>query len=57
MSKTRKKALTKKIVKLDSLKQINLNAAGLDIGAAEIWACVPRRPHRDARAGVPDLHH
>jgi transposase len=41
MSKTRKKALTKKIVKLDSLKQINLNAAGLDIGASEIWACVP----------------
>jgi transposase len=30
-----------RIVKLDSLKQINLNAAGLDIGAAEIWACVP----------------
>jgi transposase len=30
-----------KVVKLDSLKQINLNAAGLDIGAAEIWACVP----------------
>ena len=30
-----------KIVKLDSLKQINLNAAGLDIGAEEIWACVP----------------
>ena len=29
------------MVKLDSLKQINLNAAGLDIGAAEIWACVP----------------
>jgi transposase len=27
--------------KLDSLKQINLNAAGLDIGSAEIWACVP----------------
>jgi transposase len=27
--------------KLDSLKQINLNAAGLDIGVAEIWACVP----------------
>jgi len=26
---------------LDSLEQIDLNAAGLDIGAAEIWACVP----------------
>lgn len=34
-------------VRLDSLKQINLNAAGLDIGSAEIWACVPedRDPH------------
>jgi len=30
-----------KAVKLESLKQINFNAAGLDIGAAEIWACVP----------------
>ena len=30
-----------KVTELDSLKQINLNAAGLDIGAAEIWACVP----------------
>ena len=30
-----------KVTQLDSLKQINLNAAGLDIGAAEIWACVP----------------
>lgn len=28
-------------VSLDSLEQINLNAAGLDIGAEEIWACVP----------------
>ena len=25
----------------DNLEQINLNAAGLDIGAAEIWVCVP----------------
>jgi transposase len=29
------------VAKLDSLKQINLNAAGLDIGSAEIWTCVP----------------
>ena len=28
-------------VSLDSLAQINLNAAGLDIGSEEIWACVP----------------
>jgi hypothetical protein len=26
---------------LESLKQINLNAAGLDIGDREIYACVP----------------
>ncbi len=36
-----KKSRPQKIVKLESLKQLNLNAAGLDIGAAEIWACVP----------------
>jgi len=28
-------------VKLDALAQINLHAAGLDIGATEIYACVP----------------
>jgi hypothetical protein len=27
--------------KLESLKQINLNAAGLDIGDREIYVCVP----------------
>ncbi|PSB64302.1 hypothetical protein C7B61_12395 [filamentous cyanobacterium CCP1] len=26
---------------LESLKQINLDAAGLDVGASEIYACVP----------------
>jgi transposase len=26
---------------LAPIAQINLNAAGLDIGASEIWACVP----------------
>lgn len=43
MSKASKKGKRKnpKVVKLESLKQINLNAAGLDIGSAEIWACVP----------------
>jgi hypothetical protein len=38
--KTKKKQ-PKEGVKLESLKQMNLNAAGLDIGAAEIWVCVP----------------
>ncbi len=39
--KKSKKVRPQKVVKLDSLKQINLNAAGLDIGASEIWVCVP----------------
>lgn len=30
-----------KVINLDVLQQINLNAAGLDIGAAEIWVSVP----------------
>ena len=40
---TRKQRINQpeRIVPLESLKQINLGAAGLDIGAAEIWACVP----------------
>lgn len=53
-------AKPKKVLKLDSLKQINLNAAGLDIGAAEIWACVPEdRAEEWVRpfpTFTPDLH-
>jgi len=41
---------SKKAVTLDSLKQINLNAAGLDIGSAEIWAAVPEG--RDEESSV-----
>lgn len=37
-------------VKLDTLERINLNAAGLDIGAEEIYACVP--DDRDVEAAV-----
>lgn len=44
----KKSASDKPLVKLESLKRLNLNAAGLDIGAAEIWACVP-----EDRANVP----
>jgi transposase len=40
MRKKRQQAL-KEIPKLESLKQINLNAAGIDIGETEIWVCVP----------------
>jgi hypothetical protein len=39
--KSRKRKKKRKIVKLESLKQLNLNAGGLDIGAAEIYAAVP----------------
>ena len=41
MSKKKRNSQKPKVVNLDSLKQLNLNAAGLDIGAAEIWACIP----------------
>jgi transposase len=41
MSLKRKHKVIPKIVNLDVLDQINLNAAGLDIGAAEIWVSVP----------------
>jgi len=37
-----KKKRTTKPVKFDSLKQINLNAAGIDIGADDIYVCVPQ---------------
>jgi transposase len=37
-----------KVAKLDSLKQLNLNAAGLDIGASEIYACVPEGRSEEA---------
>lgn len=40
MTKKRKKT-KKKIVDLEAIKQINLNAAGIDIGADEIYVCVP----------------
>ena len=37
----RKKNQSVQVTNLNNLEQINFNAAGLDIGAAEIWACVP----------------
>lgn len=39
--KRKKKAVVQDIPQLEALKQINLNAAGLDIGDAEIYAAVP----------------
>lgn len=41
MSSRRKSKATRPVVNFDILEQINCNAAGLDIGAAEIWAAVP----------------
>jgi len=41
MARKHKKTKKQKIVNLEALKQINLNAAGLDIGSAEIYAAVP----------------
>lgn len=55
-----KKKSSKKAVKLDSLKQINLNAAGLDIGSEEIWVCVPEGRDEEAvrvfPSFTPDLY-
>ena len=42
------------------MAQINLDAAGLDIGASEIWACVPADRDEEAvrcfKTFTPDLH-
>jgi transposase len=50
----------RKIVQLDALKQISLNAAGLDIGGAEIWVAVPEdrdpEPVRAFDTFTADLH-
>ena len=47
-------------VRLNSLEQINLDAGGLDIGAEEIWACVPEDrtadPVRRFETFTADLH-
>ena len=40
-NRSRQKLTEQDIPKLEALKQINLNAAGLDIGDAEIYAAVP----------------
>ena len=59
MSK-RKQIKQQNVIDLDSLKQINLHAAGLDICDAEIWACVPsdraEQPVRCFKTFTVDLH-
>lgn len=60
MARKRKKTKQQKIVKLEALKQINLDAAGLDIGAAEIYAAVPEdratQSVRSFQTFTRDLH-
>jgi transposase len=55
-----RKALAEEAVQLDVLQRLNPNAAGLDIGAAEIWACVPQGRDPQAVRMFPtftaDLH-
>lgn len=47
----KRKKRSKKVVKLESLKQINLDAAGIDIGADELFVCVPEgRDEKSVRA-------
>jgi len=61
MSKRKKNKQPAEIPELGSLKQLNLNAGGIDIGSAEIWVCVPE--DRDTPAVrrfdtfTVDLHH
>lgn len=42
MNKKGTRGKGQEVVSLDSLEQINLDAAGLDIGSSEIWSCVPK---------------
>lgn len=60
MARSKRKRRRKKVLKLDELKQINLNAAGLDIGDQEIWVCVPAgRDQEHVRVFgtiTPELH-
>ena len=52
----RKEKSVKDVQPLDNLDQINLNAAGLDIGAEEIYACVPGRSGRAVGASLSHIH-
>src|SRR5437764_9059648 len=56
--KRKKKVL--QVPKLESLKQINPNAAGVDVGASELYVCVPEdrdpRPVRVFQTVTSDLH-
>ena len=60
MSKKRSKR-QKKAKDLDALEQINLNAAGIDIGAEEVYVAVPKGRDDESVRSFPtftaDLHH
>ena len=45
-----------KVVVTPTLRRHNSAAAGLDIGAAEIWACVPAGRDLAVGAGLWHLH-
>jgi len=59
MSKKKRKR-KRKVTDLDALEQINLNAAGIDIGAEEIFVAVPKGRDAESVRSFPtftvDLH-
>ena len=59
MSKSRKRR-KQRVIEIDALEQINLNAAGFDIGAEEIYAAVPKGRDETSVRSFPtftaDLH-
>jgi hypothetical protein len=58
--KIRRKRKVSEVPKMESLKQINLNAAGVDVGASELYVCVPEdrapQPVRVFQTFTSDLH-
>lgn len=56
----KKRKRNKKVIDLDALEQINLNAAGVDIGDEEIFAAVPKGRDEETVRSFPtftvDLH-
>ncbi len=52
MSKRRGKS-RKKITEIDALEQINLNAAGMDVGAEEVYVAVPKGRDEESVRSFP----
>lgn len=61
MAKKRKGSAKATLAELNALEQINLNAAGLDVGDDEVWACVPAGRDENSVRSFPtftaDIHH